>query len=69
MLQPVDQDVIWSFKCSFRKHQLEYVLSLAEEEHLSMKSEVDILMGTHLIKKSWVSWVQPQIESLDDAAT
>ncbi|VDP89800.1 unnamed protein product [Echinostoma caproni] len=55
MLQPVDQNVIWSFKYSFRNNLLKYVLSLIKDEQISMKSEVDILIGMHLIKKAWVS--------------
>ncbi|VDP70163.1 unnamed protein product [Echinostoma caproni] len=51
----MDQGVIWSFKCSFRKHLLEYVSSLIEDEQRIMKVEVDILMTIHLVKKAWVS--------------
>ncbi|VDP93418.1 unnamed protein product [Echinostoma caproni] len=46
----MDQGVLWSFKCSFRKHSLEYVLSLFQDAQPSMKSEV----GMHLVKKAWV---------------
>ncbi|VDP90912.1 unnamed protein product [Echinostoma caproni] len=60
MLQPMDQGVIWSFKCSFRKHLLEFVLSLIEDEQCFMKAEVNILMVMHLVKKSWVS-VHPHV--------
>ncbi|VDP26228.1 unnamed protein product [Echinostoma caproni] len=56
----MDQGEIWSFKCSFRKHLLEYVLSLTEDEQRIMKPEVDILMAMHLIKKAWVS-VHPHV--------
>ncbi|VDP23474.1 unnamed protein product [Echinostoma caproni] len=51
----MDQGVIWSFKCSFQKHLLEYVLSLIEDEQLIMEAEVNILMIMHLIKKAWAS--------------
>ncbi|VDP74273.1 unnamed protein product [Echinostoma caproni] len=56
----MDQGVIWSFKCSFRKHLLEYVLSLIEDEQPIMKAEVDIRMAMHLVKKAWVS-VRPHV--------
>ncbi|VDP86858.1 unnamed protein product [Echinostoma caproni] len=48
------------FKCPFRKHLLEYVLSVIKDEQRSMKSEVDILMGMHLVKKACVS-VHPHV--------
>ncbi|VDP90278.1 unnamed protein product [Echinostoma caproni] len=60
MLQPMDQGVVWSFKCSFRKRLLEYILPLLEDEQLIMKAEVDILMAMHLVKKAWVS-VHPHL--------
>ncbi|VDP89293.1 unnamed protein product [Echinostoma caproni] len=56
----MDQGMIWSFECSFRKQLLEYVLSLIEDEQVIMKAEVDILMAVHLIKKAWVS-VHPHV--------
>ncbi|VDP89630.1 unnamed protein product [Echinostoma caproni] len=56
----MDQGLIWSFKCSFRKHLLEYVLSLVEDEQRNMKAEVDILTAIHLVKKAGAS-VHPHV--------
>ncbi|VDP95099.1 unnamed protein product [Echinostoma caproni] len=55
MLQLMDQGVIWSFKCSFRKRLLEYVLFLIKDEKGIIKAEVEILITMHLVKKAWVS--------------
>ncbi|VDP82656.1 unnamed protein product [Echinostoma caproni] len=46
------QGVIWTSKCSFWNHLLEYVI---EDEQLIMKAEVDILMVMYLVKKVSVS--------------
>ncbi|VDP90670.1 unnamed protein product [Echinostoma caproni] len=54
----MDQGVIWSLKFSFRKHLLEYVLSLIEDEQHIMKAVVDILK--YLVKEAWVS-VYPHV--------
>ncbi|VDP72976.1 unnamed protein product [Echinostoma caproni] len=56
----VKLSVIWSFKWSFRKHLLEYVLSLIEDQRRIMKAEMDVLMAMHLVKKAWVS-VDPRV--------
>ncbi|VDP18513.1 unnamed protein product [Echinostoma caproni] len=54
MLQPMDQGVIWSSKCSVGKHSLEYVLSFIVGESLIVKVEVKILLVKHLVKKARV---------------
>ena len=51
VLQPMDQGVIWSFKCSFRKILLEFLLPLLENEPLNARTYVDVLMAMHLVKK------------------
>ena len=60
VLQPMDQGVIWSFKCLFRRYLLEYILSLLEDTQLVRNTEVNLLLAMHLMTKAWSS-VHPDI--------
>lgn len=60
VLQPMDQGVIWSFKCIFRKHLLEYVLSVLDNNRPNLKIEVDLLLTMHLVRKAWLT-VHPDV--------
>ncbi|VDP80861.1 unnamed protein product [Echinostoma caproni] len=51
----MDQSVLCYFKCSFQKDLLEYVLSSVEDEQRSIKTEVDILTASDLVKKTRMS--------------
>ncbi|VDP74567.1 unnamed protein product [Echinostoma caproni] len=48
----MDQGVIWSLKCTLRKHLRGCILSLIENEQVIMKAEVDVLMDMRLVKKA-----------------
>lgn len=60
VLQPLDQGVIWSFKCIFRRNLLEYVLSLIDSESPTMNIDTSLLLALHIIKKSWLA-VHPDV--------
>lgn len=60
VLQPLDQGVIWSFKCIFRKQLLEFVMSMLEDECPRVKIDINLLLALQLIKRSW-SAVHPDV--------
>lgn len=52
--QPLDQAVIWSFKCKFRKMLLDYVISGIESDlQDKMAANIQILQAIHLTKRAW----------------
>jgi hypothetical protein len=52
--QPVDQGIVWSFKCKYRKLLLEYVISGFESKlQCQVAEKMDILQSMWLMKKAW----------------
>lgn len=61
LLQPMDQGIIWSFKCKFRKILLDLVLSGIDAElQARMVQNIHILQAIHLVKQAWFE-VHPDV--------
>ena len=60
VLQPMDQGVIWSFKCLFRKKLLEIVISSVEDEPKISKHKISVLEAMHFVRRAWVE-VHPEV--------
>ena len=60
ILQPMDQGVIWSFKCHFRRKLLEFVISSVENGAEISKQKISILEAMHFAKRAWAE-VHPDV--------
>lgn len=60
VLQPLDQGVIWSFKCTFWRHLLEFVMPMLEDENPHLNIDINLLAALQLIRRSWFA-VHPDI--------
>ena len=54
VLQPLDQGIIWSFKCSYRKALLEYLIDGVDNEcHGNMLKDYDLFKALHFVRRAW----------------
>lgn len=61
IIQPMDQGVIWSFKCKFRKLLLEHVISEVDVNFdLTVAKKLHVLHALHFTKRAW-SDVHPDV--------
>ena len=54
VLQPIDQSIIWSFKCKFRRLLLDYVIEGVDSERQgALAHKIDIYRAMIFIKLAW----------------
>lgn len=61
LIQPIDQGVIWSLKCKFRRLLLEHVISDVDNDLQSAHiKKIHVLQALHFVKRAW-SDVHPDV--------
>ena len=54
VLQPIDQGVIWSFKCIYRKLFVEYILNVFDNKiDFCIAKNLDMFQSMWLVKQAW----------------